>query len=340
MVALCWSTILLISYCLCAAYLGLNTVEVEMHKTASSFGDDSRGLHSSIFSGVSGCCSTSPNHTSTYTYTHGNATQWKKVECYFSETLKWTHGPICPKQYVSMHLCVVIPVLPLLVWCVSSGGWSSYVCVIGVIENKLIVFMVHLYPARCRCEGYTGSVCSSLYNNSANVTLRMSEMNLATTLESFTRTVEATGHASADRYSVCLCVCVWVKSEHRQYHRASCHCPSYCKIFTIESTFSPSAQIQTLLRFQYESKRVVGFSSQALSLGWRVYEWTRPKLAPTMQNVVEDEQSTHLFTITFLQRYACIWILSRLAPITLYLHKYSHWYTHVKWLSTSALIFN
>ena len=106
---------LLILHCL----TGTNTVDVEMHKTASSFGDDSRGSDytQAYFQGYHVAVAHLPNHTSicgrasqercifqhapipqkttalshpenAYTYTHGNTTQWKKVECYFSEALK------------------------------------------------------------------------------------------------------------------------------------------------------------------------------------------------------------------------------------------------------------
>lgn len=114
--------------------------------------------------------------------------------------------------------------------------------------------------------------------------------------------------------------CFQLYSCQRIYHLSvvqTINHPSDCKIFTIEPIFSPSSPKRTLLFLKYRSRQAVEISSQALSLGWRVYKWIRPKLAPTVYKIpVADEQSTHLFTIVFLQKYACIQILSRLALIT------------------------
>ncbi len=113
--------------------LGLYAVEVEMHKTASSFGDDSRGSDTLPAYFQEYQVAVAVAHLPTKPvfvvvhhrrdassiirmpipqkllllaiqkmHIYGNTTQYRR----FSEALKWSHGHICPRQYLSMHLCV------------------------------------------------------------------------------------------------------------------------------------------------------------------------------------------------------------------------------------------
>ena len=77
------------------------------------------------------------------------------------------------------------------------------------------------------------------------------------------------------------------------------NCPSDCKIFTIEAILSPSAQKWTLLSLKYGSRQAVEISSQALSLGWRVYDRNRPKLVPTIYKIPWQTNNRHISSQSF-----------------------------------------